>query len=94
MRRRLSGVRIIKRSIDARKERVMVNLKVRAYIDEPMSADYLVPPIIYRRVKGDRQAIVVGAGPGGLHRRAAVGGRSLRGGVRRLPAPPARPARA
>ena len=66
MRRRLSGVRIIRRSIDARKEKVMVNLKVRAYIDEPMKADYLVPPIIYRRVKGDRQAIVVGAGPGGL----------------------------
>ena len=66
MRRRLSGVRIIKRSIDARKERVMVNLKVRAYIDEPMKADYLVPPIVYHRVKGDRQAIVVGAGPGGL----------------------------
>ena len=66
MRRRLSGVRIIKRSIDARKEKVMVNLKVRAYIDEPMKADYLVPPIVYRRVKGDRQAIVVGAGPGGL----------------------------
>ena len=66
MRRRLSGVRIIKRSIDARKEKVMVNLKVRAYIDEPMKADYLVPPIVYRRVKGDRQTIVVGAGPGGL----------------------------
>ena len=66
MRRRLSGVRIIKRSIDARKQRVMVNLKVRAYIDEPMKADYLVPPIQYRHVKDDRQAIVVGAGPGGL----------------------------
>ena len=66
MRRRLHGVRIIKRSIDARKQRVMVNLKVRAYIDEPMTADYLVPPIEYHPVRGDREAIVVGAGPGGL----------------------------
>ncbi len=31
-----------------------------------MKDDYLVPPIKYKRVKGDRQAIVVGAGPGGL----------------------------
>ena len=66
MRRRLHGVRIIKRSIDARQRRVMVNLKVRAYIDQPMTADYLVPPINYCPVKGNRQAIVVGAGPGGL----------------------------
>lgn len=66
MRRRLHGLRILKRSIDARQKRVMVNLKVRAYIDEPMGDDFLVPPIEYRRVKGDRQAIVVGAGPGGL----------------------------
>lgn len=66
MRRRLCGVRVIKRSIDARQRRVMVNLKVRAYIDEPMKDDHLVPPINYRRVKGNHQAIVVGAGPGGL----------------------------
>jgi len=66
MRRRLRGVRIIKRSIDARQRRVMVNLKVRAYIDEPMTADFLVSPINYRPVSGNRQAIVVGAGPGGL----------------------------
>ncbi len=63
---RITGVRIIKRSIDARQRNVMVNLKVRVYIDEPMTRDYLVPPIDYRPVDGDRQAIVVGAGPGGL----------------------------
>ena len=62
----ITGVRVIKRSIDARQRNVMVNLKVRAYVDEPMTRDYLVPPIDYRPVSGDRQAIVVGAGPGGL----------------------------
>ena len=66
MRRRLRGVRILKRSIDARQQRVMVNLKVRVYIDEPMGDDHLVAPINYRPVDGKHKAIVVGAGPGGL----------------------------
>ncbi len=63
---RITGVRVLKRSIDARQRNVMVNLKVRVYVDEPMTRDYLVQPIDYRPVVGDRQAIVVGAGPGGL----------------------------
>ena len=58
-------VRILKRSIDARQRRVMVNLKVMAYVDEaPDEAAYSV--IAYRPVDGSRSAIVVGAGPGGL----------------------------
>ena len=63
---RIQGVRIIKRSIDARQKNVMVNLKVRAYIDEPLRTDFLVPPVEYSPVDGSKQAIVVGAGPGGL----------------------------
>ncbi len=62
----IQGVRILKRSIDARQRNVVVNLKVRVYIDEPMTDDYLVPPIEYKPVDGKRQAIVVGMGPGGL----------------------------
>ena len=62
----IRGIRVLKRSIDARQRVVMVNLKVRVYIDEPMTQDYLVPPIEYRPVDGKRQAIVVGMGPGGL----------------------------
>ena len=62
----IQGIRILKRSIDARQRNVVVNLKVRVYIDEPMTRDYLVPPIEYKPVGGDRQAIVVGMGPGGL----------------------------
>lgn len=58
-------VRILKRSIDARQRRVMVNLKVMAYVDEaPDEAAYSVTA--YRPVDGSRSAIVVGAGPGGL----------------------------
>lgn len=63
---RISGVRVLRRSIDARQRNVMVNLKVRVYIDEPMTRDYLVPPIKYKKVDGSRSAIVVGMGPGGL----------------------------
>lgn len=63
---RIKGVRVIKRSIDARQRNVMVNLTVRVYLDEPMTNDYLVAPIEYKKVDGSRQAIVVGAGPGGL----------------------------
>ena len=63
---RIQGVRILKRSIDARQRNVVVNLKVRVYIDEPMTQDYLVPPINYKPVDGKRQAVVVGMGPGGL----------------------------
>ena len=62
----IQGIRILKRSIDARQRQVVVNLKVRVYLDEPMTKDYLVPPIDYKPVDGKRQAIVVGMGPGGL----------------------------
>lgn len=65
-RSRIKGVRVVKRSIDARQRNVMVNLKVRVYIDEPIKKDFLVPPIQYQKVSGEKQAIVVGAGPGGL----------------------------
>lgn len=62
----IQGIRVLKRSIDARQRQVVVNLKVRVYIDEPMANDFLVPPIDYKPVDGKRQAIVVGMGPAGL----------------------------
>lgn len=63
---RITSMRIIKRSIDARQRNVMVNLKVRIYIDETPSNEPLVPFINYPNVTNKPQAIVVGAGPGGL----------------------------
>ena len=62
----IQGIRILKRSIDARQRQVVVNLKVRVYINEPMTDDYLVPPIDYKPVDSKQQAVVVGMGPGGL----------------------------
>ena len=61
----ITCVRIIKRSIDARQRNIFVNLKVRAYInEEPADLQYI--PTEYKDVSGCPQAIVVGAGPGGL----------------------------
>lgn len=59
------GVRILKRSIDARQRQIYVNLKVRVYINEqPYDDEY--QRTVYPNVEGCPQVIVVGAGPGGL----------------------------
>lgn len=58
-------VRVLKRSIDARQRTIYVNLKVRVYLnEEPEDAEFQQTE--YRHVEGCPQAIVVGAGPGGL----------------------------
>ena len=62
---RLKGVRVLKRSIDARQRVIYVNLTVRAYIDEQPDEDEF-EPVVYPDVTGRRQVIVVGAGPAGL----------------------------
>ena len=63
--RSIKSVRVLKRSIDARQRTVMVNLKVRVYIDEfPQDDEF--PRIEYGDVSGKPRAIVVGAGPAGL----------------------------
>ena len=62
----ISLVKIVKSSIDARQRQVMVNLKVRTYIGEQHENTSLISPIDYKPVSGSNQAIVVGAGPGGL----------------------------
>lgn len=62
----LRFVKIVKRSIDARQRNVMVNLKVRIYVNEEPATTSLITPIDYKPVTDGRSAIVVGAGPGGL----------------------------
>ena len=63
--RTICGVRILKRSIDARQRQIYVNLKVRVYINElPHDDEYVRTD--YPNVEGRPQVIVVGAGPGGL----------------------------
>ena len=60
-----TAVRVLKRSIDARQRTIYVNLKVRAYVNELPEDDAFVRTD-YPNVEGKPQAVVVGAGPGGL----------------------------
>ena len=61
----IRAVRVVKRSIDARHRRVLVNLKVRAYINE-LPTEEPFAPTDYPDVSDQPSALVVGAGPGGL----------------------------
>ena len=63
--RTIFGVRILKRSIDARQRQIYVNLKVRVYVNEQPNDDEYVKTE-YPNVEGRPAVIVVGAGPGGL----------------------------
>lgn len=61
----IHGVRILKRSIDARQRQIYVIIKVRVYINE-MPTDEAYQYTDYPNVENRPQVIVVGAGPGGL----------------------------
>ena len=63
--REINAVRVLKRSIDARQRTVYVNLKVRVFRNE-LPAEPAFAPVHYNNVEHRPQAIVVGAGPGGL----------------------------
>lgn len=63
--REVRHVRVLKRSIDARQRTIYVNLTVRVYVNEEPE-DEAFQRVEYRNVDGCPQAIVVGAGPGGL----------------------------
>ena len=61
----VAAVRVLKRSIDARQRTIYVNLKVRVYVNElPQDEEFVRTE--YPNVEGRPQAVVVGAGPGGL----------------------------
>lgn len=62
---RICELRVVRRSIDARQRRVMVNLTVEVYVDTP--PEVAGQAIEYKPLAENApRAIVVGAGPGGL----------------------------
>ena len=61
----ITAVRVQKRSVDARQRTIYVNLKVRVYVNELPDDDEFAR-VDYPQVDGRPQAVVVGAGPGGL----------------------------
>jgi len=64
---RLKRVDIVKRSIDARQRRVMVNLTVVAHVDAIDIEATKPVEVEYKQIADDaKQAVVVGAGPAGL----------------------------
>lgn len=63
--KRIYGVRILRRSIDARSHTVLVNLRVRVFVDEQPTMPELLTTN-YHDVSAAKQVVVVGAGPGGL----------------------------
>jgi len=62
---RVTAVRIRRRSIDARRLPIRIQLRVEVYLDQVPPAEEL-PRADFRPVTGGRRAIIVGAGPAGI----------------------------
>ena len=61
----VSAIRILKRSVDARQRTILINLKLRVFInEEPTELEYI--PTEYKDVSNGKPVIVVGFGPGGI----------------------------
>ncbi len=64
---RITGMRVVRRSIDARQKRVMLNMLVRVWLDTVPDDTSIASPVSYAKLPDDApKAIVVGAGPAGL----------------------------
>ena len=63
--RTVKAIRVLKRSIDARQRTIYVNIKAQLFVNEVPDKDEFVRTE-YRDVSSCKEAIVVGAGPGGL----------------------------
>ena len=61
---KISDVKVLKRSIDARSKQVVYRLRVNIYIDEPAAPE--VFSVNYPNVSDKRPVLIIGAGPAGL----------------------------
>ena len=61
---RITDLKILKRSIDARGRKVLYRMQVAIYIDELLSPE--IYNVDYKNVKDARRVIIVGAGPAGI----------------------------
>ncbi|MCD8742568.1 NAD(P)/FAD-dependent oxidoreductase [Mucilaginibacter roseus] len=62
--KKINGVKIVKRSIDARGRRVVYRMQVQVFIDEAFKTDHYT--IDYPNVSTAKPVIIVGAGPAGI----------------------------
>ncbi|MBS1502544.1 MAG: FAD-dependent oxidoreductase [Bacteroidetes bacterium] len=60
----ITGLKILKRSIDARGRKVVYRMQVRVYVNEPYVPE--VYTVNYPNVKNAKPVIIIGAGPAGL----------------------------
>lgn len=64
--KKISGFQILKKSIDARKQEVKINLKLRAFVDEAFQ-EIFPPEFNFPDVRRSKnRSIIIGAGPAGL----------------------------
>lgn len=65
-REKVTGFHLLKKSIDARRKDILINLKLNTFIDEPFmeweKTDFHFPEVS----KSSKRVIVIGAGPAGL----------------------------
>lgn len=55
----------LKRSVDARRKNIKINLKYRVYIDEEVSKEENFIPQ-WKKASGEKTAVIIGSGPAGL----------------------------
>ncbi len=64
--KKISGFQILKKSIDARKRDVIINLKLKAFVNEPFE-ESKIPNFDFPDVSNSKyRTVIVGAGPAGL----------------------------
>lgn len=62
----ISGYNILKRSIDARRKQIWINLSIQSFIKEPYKQRELTPFFFKDIHLAQKKVIIVGAGPAGL----------------------------
>lgn len=63
---KVSGYHLLKKSIDARRKEILINLKLNAFVDEPFQ-EWEKVNFHFREVsKSTKRVVVIGAGPAGL----------------------------
>jgi uncharacterized protein len=61
----VTALRIVKRSVDARKKNIRINMSVEVVIGDDVSK-HKISPFLAKDVSGSREVIIIGAGPAGL----------------------------
>ena len=61
---RISALKTLKRSIDARGKQVLYRLQIEIYVDESPSAEFF--SVDYKDIREAKSVLIVGAGPAGL----------------------------